>query len=429
MSLFALHVGAQGTPVHPQPAPAGANTVHQPTPEQIAKMPVRALPIKDFKLLSSGTGWASTGYQLFFTTDNGAHWKDISPQTPALPDPRENKFSGVFFLDANTGWLLYTTDTDDTNTDGQPYGYDIHLASTTDGGTNWTTVSQLPRLNPWADLTGGGNVAFSDKLHGWVDLGVLRGGALFSTSDGGRTWQRAKGDLGISSNLVAPTEKDLWMAGGRDYKLFVTHDGGNTFQEVSLPAPAGIEPDDYPTYGLPVFTDELNGYEEVTYTGAGDDKAASVLYATSDGGRSWKLDRILANLAPGMVGNHQFSAMAGSTWIHSFAASGSEHRLMRISPNSGTTDGANAHLNQGNCYLSFVTRDEGWESCAGRLSSTVDGDATLTDITPRARNGVLTTDPATPAPTPKPLKTIQIKPAVPRTEPKAANTPSDSTQN
>jgi len=137
---------------------------------------------------------------------------------------------------------------------------------------------------------------FSDKLHGWVELGTIRSGVLFSTSDGGRTWQSPKSQPGIGSDMVAPTDKDLWLAGGRDSKLVATHDGADTFQEVSLPVPLGIDPDDYPTYSLPVFTDSLNGYEGVMYTGGNGDKSAMALFTTTDGGHTWKPDRILSNL-------------------------------------------------------------------------------------------------------------------------------------
>jgi photosystem II stability/assembly factor-like uncharacterized protein len=411
-SLFALRAGAQGVAVHPQPAPAGASTIHQPTPEQIAKMPVTALPIKDFKLLSSGTGWVSTGSKLLWTTDNGAHWKDISPSTPALADPRDDKFSGVFFLDANTGWVVSAVDTNDTTPYGTAVGSDALLSSTTDGGATWTTV-KLPRADTVRNSGGSGSIAFSDKLHGWFDLGLtgntaVQPGALFVTSDGGRTWRRAKGDPKVSVDIAALTEKDAWFAGGPDYKLYVTHDGANTVYDVSLPVPDRVPADDYPTYGLPVFIDKLNGYEEVTYTGAGDDKAASVLFATGDGGRTWKPDRILLNLAPGIAGDHQFSTMAGSTWIHSFSTIRSEHRLMKLAPKSGTTDGANSDLNHHNCDLSFITPDEGWMNCSGNLSATIDGGATLRDITPRVRNGNLTTDPVTPIQT-FPIETKTIK--------------------
>jgi photosystem II stability/assembly factor-like uncharacterized protein len=392
--LFAVNAGAQGTFAPPQPPPAGASAAPLFTPEQIAKMPVGALPVRDFKLLTSGTGWVSTGNRLLLTTDNGAHWKDISPPVPDLPDPRENKFSGVFFLDSNTGWLLYATNTGETNADGQPYGYDIHLASTTDGGANWNTVSQLPRLNPWADLTGGGNVAFSDKLHGWADLGVIRGGVLFATSDGGRTWQRPKGDPQAGVDIVALTDKDIWFAGGPDELLYVTHDGGNTVEEVSLPNPPEIGPEDYPIYGLPVFTDSLNGYEVVNYRSPLGSKSAAAFFATQNGGRTWKSDRVLSNLVENEIVN---SAVAGSTWILPFAPQGALPTLLKLRPNEMIA--APDHKTSGDfrrCSLSFFTADEGWMSCSGKLSSTIDGGSSWTEIIPGVRNGVLTTDPVTP---------------------------------
>ena len=131
--LACLYAGAQGVVVHPQPAPAGSSAPRQLAPEQIAKMPVVALPIKDFKLLSSGTGWVSTGNRLLFTTDNGAHWKDISPPVPAPADPDGDRFSGVFFLDRSIGWLLYATATDDITPDEEPIDYYTRLFATTDG--------------------------------------------------------------------------------------------------------------------------------------------------------------------------------------------------------------------------------------------------------------------------------------------------------
>jgi photosystem II stability/assembly factor-like uncharacterized protein len=376
-------------------------------------MPVRALPVNKFKLLAHNTGWVSTGNRLLLTTDNGTHWKDISPTVPALADPNNEKFSGVFFLDAQTGWLLYATVTDDTTPDGQPIDYYTHLFATIDGGASWTTVSQLPILSSSGEVTGGGFLVFSDKLHGWVDLGTLRSGILFATSDGGRTWQSPKSQPGVGSDMVAPTDKDLWMAGGRDYILVATHDGANTFQEVSLPVPAGIDPDDYPTYGLPVFRDSLNGYESVMYTGGNGDKSAMVLFATTDGGRTWKPDRILSNLDESSAGGRSFSAIAGSDWIFSYAPDGSQTTLAKIHPNEKktATTNKNGHDGYNDCELSFLTADEGWMNCLGILSSTIDSGASWTAITPRVRNGVLTTDPITPVPAPKPMKTIQIKPA------------------
>jgi hypothetical protein len=69
---------------------------------------------------------------------------------------------------------------------------------------------------------------------------------------------------------------------------------------------------------------------------------------------------------------------------------------MKLTPKSGTTDGANSDLKHNNCDLSFIRPDEGWMNCSGNVSSTIDGGATWTSITPHAHNGQLTIDPVTP---------------------------------
>jgi hypothetical protein len=123
-------------------------------------------------------------------------------------------------------------------------------------------------------------------------------------------------------------------------------------------------------------------------------------------------------LDPSTAESNSPSAIVGSTWLFSFAPDGSQTTLIRIHPNEkkAVTANRDGHDGFNGCDLSFLTPDEGWMNCSGILSSTIDGGASWTTITPRARNGsnngILTTDPITPPPTPKSLKTIQIKPAV-----------------
>jgi hypothetical protein len=225
--------------------------------------------------------------------------------------------------------------------------------------------------------------------------------------------------------MVAPTDKDLWMAGGMDDKLFVTHDGGNTFQEVSLPVPAGIDREDYPSYDLPVFTDSFNGYEQVDYSGGDKDESAAALFATMDEGRTWNLDRVLSNLAPAAGGGHRSSAVAGSSWIFSFAPEGSKTTLLKLHPNDRKAASVNekGRDNLNGCKLSFTTPDAGWMNCSGVLSSTIDGGVTWTAITPRHRNGVLTSEPITPLQSPKLLNTHPVKLSQPKIVPNAAIAP------
>lgn len=233
--LFALHAGAQGTLVHPLPAPLRTSSPHRLTPEQIAKMPVKALPIRDFKLLSSGTGWVSTGDRLLFTADNGAHWKDISPPNAARLSAADsallkNNYADVFFLNAETGWVSnYVANYEDDA--------DFVVSSTVDGGANWTaTKIKIPLGDPAQgapELAGGGAIAFADKLHGWLLFTYQTGSAfssagLFASTDGGRTWHQSNDNPGFSGEIRAYPNGDLWATGGAggNEALAVSHKGG-----------------------------------------------------------------------------------------------------------------------------------------------------------------------------------------------------------
>jgi photosystem II stability/assembly factor-like uncharacterized protein len=423
-AFILLFAGAPAA-VHSQPAST------TPKPAQTAKMPVHALHIENFKLLSSGTGWVSTGNQLLFTTDNGAHWKDISP-----PNPNSDQYASVFFLDANTGWVLFShqmRDGENTANNSWEDDWAFYVSSTTDGGNTWTEthVQMMPSsANKTPRFNDNGNLSFTDRLHGWLLLEHQSGSAfsfssLLATSDGGRTWHEAKGP-GFYGDIRAYPNGDIWVNGdpgandeGNTQELVVSHDGGNNFEDVSFTAPKEIGPVGQPSsYTLPVFGDNLHGYEAASYNSPNGKKSTALLFETGDGGRTWKPDRILSNMVEGeTVANN----VAGSNWILPFAPEGSQPTLVKLRSNDKIT--APDHKSSGdfnNCDLSFLTSDEGWMNCSGTLTSTIDGGASWTSIAPRARNGVLTTDPITPFPVPKPLKTKPIKLADPKALPNAA---------
>jgi photosystem II stability/assembly factor-like uncharacterized protein len=414
--LFALHAGAQGRTVNPQPTPPGTSSPRQLTPEQIAKMPVRALPVKDFKLLNPSTGWVSTGNRLLFTTDNGAHWKDISPS-----NPNQDRYSDVFFLDADTGWVLLSGHPREGECgvgDRSESDWAFHVASTVDGGKTWNeTHIKMPSCDLGSfgpSLNDNGNLTFADKHHGWLILEHESGsafsfGSLFATSDGGRTWHKSNDNPGFYGDIRAFPNGDVWAVDGNNVKLAVSHKGGNGFENVSLSNPKEYGPDRQPLYALPVFEDTLHGYVAGTYRRINGTKSTAVLFETGDGGRTWKPDRMLSNLVQGET---VATTVADSTWILPFAPQGSLPTLVKLRPNDRIT--APDHKKSGDfrsCKLSLSTQDEGWMNCSGKLSSTVDGGSTWTEIAPRTRNGVLTTDPVTLLPTPTLLKTIKIKPA------------------
>jgi|GEM_PF-545586 len=348
------------------------------------------------KLIAPGVGWAERG-PLYWTTDNGASWTDITPRSRPGSDEH---ISDIFFLDTHRGWALFARyDKDEPQFD---------LASTTDAGATWsrTQVTPLPApadygIPDWSHLGGwGGQIAFEDSLHGWLTV-HLRGesantwwSSLLVTADGGRSWKQARQAPALGDDhalLVTPSEG--WLYG---YSLdvgfnvlYVTRDGAHSWQEITLPAPKEIAPADCYVMGLPTFEDADHGFLQVNcLSGESPElKLAMVLFATQDGGRTWKPDRMVAKLDDTDARNqYHSSAVVGSDWI--FAASSGHHAVLtKLGPGarvdtSTATAASRPHYGEID-DVSFATPADGWAIVGdGELISTTDGGATWTALTP-----------------------------------------------
>jgi hypothetical protein len=251
--------------------------------------------IQSMKLMAPGVGWAASSNQLFWTSDGGKTWKDVTP--PTSPG---TGISAVFFLDTSTGWALLSRQADPDEE------REFDFAATTNAGTSWTVTSlQVPDPSPHGSgLSGTAFVDFADVSHGWINIRVNQGsgpthswGVLLTTADGGKSWKRLKLPPAANSMLFRSPE-DGWLA--EDGDLYRTSDGGNTWQQISLQAPpamksARVEGD----YNLPVFQDAthgsmLAGYFAVDSSGfAVDGSQVTVLFSTIDGGNTWGVSQAL----------------------------------------------------------------------------------------------------------------------------------------
>jgi len=147
--------------------------------------------IESMKLLTTDIGWAATRNKLFWTTDGGASWKDITPNTA-----RGRTITSATFSDQSHGWVLLAHRRGDDPQTG--FGKSLfELARTADAGTSWS-VKELTVPNPdpnrgfseqtWLD--------FVDALHGWALLRAngntaMGGGVLATTDDGGGVMESA----------------------------------------------------------------------------------------------------------------------------------------------------------------------------------------------------------------------------------------------
>jgi photosystem II stability/assembly factor-like uncharacterized protein len=364
----------------------------------------QAGPIKSMKLLTTDTGWAATDHKLFWTTDGGAHWKDI---TPKLNHERQS-LSSVFFIDSSIGWaVLRCGDDRDPKIDDVCFD----LASTSDAGENWSVVHlKVADPDPEAGFSGGTRLDFADPLHGWMVLQVNRSvsvsfGMMYKTQDGGKSWDRAPLPP-VAGEPRFVNLKDGWLGGGPSGDIYVTHDAGNSWQEVSLPKPATVGPDTGADLSLPAFENARHGFLSVRYAVGplmGPDLSAPVLFATNDGGQTWKQDRVIPVLpviySSDLVGSVLIAAHSeqaktpqkGGTYqapktrltLYAFGAD------LRDTSNSAEISSQGAAID-----LSFVDRERGWANLSDKLFSTEDAGKTWVDVTPGVLPHALTPPPS-----------------------------------
>lgn len=337
--------------------------------------------IKSMRLLTADVGWVATERTLFWTTNGGDSWKDITPK--AGQGQGREIIKSVFFLDSSSGWVLMAYGGGNGNAQ-------MEVARTSDAGANWSVAPVIiPNLDARATtLEGDGSIDFIDALDGWLNLAVessanFRLGLLLATKDGGKTWNFAPYSPGVSGVIEFSSLTDGWLAGGPgDQQLYVTHDGSKSWKAVSLAPPSQAGANAEHTYDQPpAFSDPHHGLLPVTYS-AGDAPSLLALFATEDGGNTWHLARTL--LGP------RGAACIPSTTVDAFLISasiiGQELVLTHVS-SDGAPHTSSARVPPGVSNvrrLSFWRHNRGWLQSSERLLATADGGVSWTDITPPA---------------------------------------------
>jgi photosystem II stability/assembly factor-like uncharacterized protein len=234
--------------------------------------------IESMKLLTADTGWAATRSHLFWTPDDGLHWKDITPKTAISAVT----ISAVFFLDPSSGWVLLARN---GMGEEQP---EFELATTTNAGAEWATsrIKVPPLSPPEAMLTGVGYMHFLDSGHGWINLSVASGsafhpGATLSTQDGGKTWSWVPMGAGSAGPIMFTTLQDGWILSPDQTELYFTHDASKSWHAISLSALATVGTDGNAAnaYYMPSFSDSRNGAMIASFP-----NSAPVLFRSLDGG-------------------------------------------------------------------------------------------------------------------------------------------------
>jgi photosystem II stability/assembly factor-like uncharacterized protein len=234
-------------------------------------------------MLDASTGWALTGNAVLRTSDGGSHWQNVTPPNTAL-----SLGSVAEFHTASLAWIA----TQPTN------AATAQVLRTTDGGRTWQQASiQAPFVK---------QITFIDAQHGWLLSGYENAAgapaeavSVFRTTDGGRIWRSVSTALfsdatppghlpygGQKSGIHFLNVSTGWVTGtvtANDLAwLYVTHDGGSTWDQQTLPRSSGV-----PSAQLSILSPTFfSSTEGILPVGVGD--ATTVIYVTHDGGTTWE---------------------------------------------------------------------------------------------------------------------------------------------
>ena len=136
------------------------------------------------------------GY-IWRTVDGGQTWQPSTAITLAYQEQElvESFYpQALFFLDAQQGWLVVSV--------GHYMNQDVHeIFGTTDSGLTWRRLADKASMGQGQGQDGGASmpchvsgIAFTDTQHGFLAgdclaVSVDEGFSILATTDGGRTWQ------------------------------------------------------------------------------------------------------------------------------------------------------------------------------------------------------------------------------------------------
>jgi len=282
------------------------------------------MAIQVIGIADAEVGWAAGADGIYLTTDQGKTWRDITPAN--LSNEYVSDRIGAMDAVGNQDLWLVLADVPGLapGSSGSVRGSGIDRS--TDGGRTWQFMA-LPGC-----LQGCGanlSVSFVDAGHGFASIGD-NPSFLFSTDDGGTTWNRVGsppplGAINVGgplpgSQIVFVSPQVGWAVTGPTFgpndqqsspggRIYRSIDGGQSWD----PLP-GLSPADQ--YGLPLFFG--NGDGLMLRTPQSTSSKAFAVLATHDGGDTWAAHQVPTVNAPrgakqAVLGLH-FTATSPADW-------------------------------------------------------------------------------------------------------------------
>jgi photosystem II stability/assembly factor-like uncharacterized protein len=319
-------------------APSASSAVGS-TEAPKAQLSVQGPALRAAGLLSPTQGWALVADRLLWTDDGGASWRDLSP-----PLASPYRILGVAFRAPMQAWLVIQA-----LAAGQPGA--LYVLRSQDGNA-WQSYP-LPLAVPqeaieeaYLDLRTEAEAALVLKLPSGSSFSL---GRLFVTQDGGRTWQERSSPLGEPVQFLDAL--DGWTAGGAPGDLlYHTADGGFTWQLQVLPIPPGSRAQ----VGLPASLPAGRLALPAALTGP-DGHASLAWFISRDGGSSWSLESSLPLAREGGLGPLSPLGLARVGGLRAYPpAEGLPPAFSAAAPQAGIS------LPEGASAVDFLDGQYGW---------------------------------------------------------------------
>jgi len=232
--------------------------------------------------VTAGNGRATT--HVFGTTDGGRSWRESSA-VGGGGSPEAIDFAGQ-----RRGWLLDSL--------GEAMNENpVALYRTTDGGVHWSLVAKSPRMAGDPATSSGlpvgcdkNGVAFESALSGWITSSCSLGpdpDAVLTSTDGGAHWTPASLPAAAEAcpdgcEIPAPqfAGRTVFLVVGvypAGAHLLVSHDSGQDWQAMPLPAGAGPYP------RVRFFSAE----DGIAVSAGSQGTIGRDFYLSTDGGLNW----------------------------------------------------------------------------------------------------------------------------------------------
>ncbi|WP_165423571.1 WD40/YVTN/BNR-like repeat-containing protein [Ktedonosporobacter rubrisoli] len=325
--------------------------------------------LKALRMVDQQHGWGLTATSILKTTDGGVHWYNVTP-----PNVRLGEQSTGTFMNNQYAWVV----------NSQPNS-PITVLRTSDGGKSWQS-SKINDPDSWA----GDMPHFLNTHEGFIEI-IAQGGPgagsesvdIFHTSDGGQSWSKVSGTDqqssglprgGIKSGISFKDSLNGWATGEEPTNypwLYATHDGGKTWKLQSLPdlpnPSGGVAFHTTP----PVFFG-AQGLLPVYVTGeltANTTFHGLLLYKTIDGGKTWATTYLANHAALGTFDSDNLYIVDIQ---HAWASDRNTGTLYATSDGGRSWQAIAQHM--GNIQeFSFVDTTHGWAVGDKSLLRTSDG--------------------------------------------------------